>query len=335
MNSLLSTLPIGGFFELELPMGSAQPHSRAWAALASGRACLGMMMEKLHPTKVWVPFYICDSVLHALGNAHVSYAFYALNEELELPILPLLGNGEYILYVNYFGLKGDYTDQLSEHYGLRLLLDLTQAFFEEPSTGQWAFNSTRKFFGVPDGAYLYAPDALPPPAVPVNQSISIEHLVKRQIGAQAAAYAAYSHYEEALSYDVLSMSAISRSWLSWLDYSLIAAHRQANFHLYHQLLQPLFNEPEAVAWEWFPLPPGAIPFCYPVRLARPLTDRQPLFEQSIFVPWLWPEMCQRPQYFPLEKTFVDGVLALPLDHRYGLTEVTFVASQVALLLKRN
>ncbi|SNC67745.1 hypothetical protein SAMN06265337_2055 [Hymenobacter gelipurpurascens] len=331
MSNPTAAASIGGFFEIELPIGPVSPHARAWAALASGRACLAVLAGQLRPSRVWVPFYICDSVLQALEQAQVPYSFYALTEELELEAPVELSDGEYILYVNYFGLKTTYTATLARRYGARLLLDLTQAFFEEPAPGVWGFNSARKFFGVPDGAYLYAPAPMPPVTLPSNQAISLTHLVERQAGHQAAAYAAYSQYEEQLSYAPQGMSAVSQSWLSWLDYASIARKRQANYALYRQLLAPVLQS--GVAREWLPLEAGSIPFCYPLRLTRPVADRSQLFEHQIFVPWLWPEMRQRPGAFVREKTFVDGVLALPLDHRSGPAELSRVAEQVLRLLQ--
>jgi hypothetical protein len=330
MNTPLPVSPIGGFFELELPAGPARPHTRAWAALASGRACLAVILQELHPSQVWLPFYICDSVLRALAEAGVPYQFYHLTEKLELVELPELAPGEYLLYVNYFGVKMSYTEVLAQHYGTRLILDLTQAFFQEPAIGLWGFNSARKFFGVPDGAFLYAPDQRPPLALPANQAISLTHLVERKMGRQAAAYQAYSQYEEMLSYTPSGMSAVSHSLLSWLNYEKIAQQRQANFLQYQKLLAPLLQS--GVAREWLSLEEGSVPFCYPLRLARLVLDRRPLFEQRIFVPWLWPELRQRSGDFPLEKSLVDGVLALPIDHRYGPSEIEQVAQVVRKLL---
>ncbi|GGG53478.1 hypothetical protein [Hymenobacter glacieicola] len=330
MSNPTAAASIGGFFEVELPIGPARPHARAWAALASGRACLAVLASQLQPSRVWVPFYICDSVLHALEQAQVSYSFYALTEELELEVPVELSDGEYILYVNYFGLKTSYTATLARRYGARLLLDLTQAFFEEPAPGLWGFNSARKFFGVPDGAYLYAPEPMPPVTLPSNQAISLTHLVERQAGRQTAAYAAYSQYEEQLSYAPQEMSAVSQSWLSWLDYAGIARKRQANFALYQQLLAPVLQS--GAAREWLPLEAGTVPFSYPLRLTKPVEDRRQLFEQQIFVPWLWPEMRQRPGDFARERTFVDSVLALPLDHRYGPEHIARVAQAIVALL---
>src|SRR5204862_400143 len=57
--------PIGGFLPLELPPPAAPYHVDA-AALASGRACWHAILRSCRPSRVLVPFYICDAVLQPL-----------------------------------------------------------------------------------------------------------------------------------------------------------------------------------------------------------------------------------------------------------------------------
>ncbi|MBU6122879.1 hypothetical protein [Hymenobacter siberiensis] len=313
---------IGGFFELELPTGPHQLHPNAAESLSSGRACLVRLCQELRPALVYLPFYICDSVLAAFWSTATPYRFYGLTEALELRKLPVLEADEYLLYVNYFGLKDKYAADLQLQYGKQLLLDLTQAFYCQPSAGQYAFNSARKFFGVPDGAYLYKPnnnsedESLLP-----NKDISIDHLILRHLGRQSEAYAAFSKYEERITCDLTSMSAVTQSWLSWIDYAAVAAQRRANYNLYGKLLIE-YNIAE------MPLQSNEVPFCYPFRCAG--INRKLLFEQSIFVPCLWHEVNSRPGHegYTFEKQLVDELLPLPIDHRYGPAEIEFVAQQV-------
>lgn len=316
---------IGGFFELELPRGPHKLHGNATESLNSGRACLVRLCQEIRPTLVYLPFYICDSVLTALHSVAVPYCFYGLSESLELHELLVLGAGEHILYVNYFGLKDNYITALQLHYGNHLWLDLTQAFYYQPSTKQYAFNSARKFFGVPDGAYLYKPISDNKNSevkyIPPNQDISIDHLVLRHLGRQSEAYTAFSQYEDQMRCNVSSMSVMTQSWLSWIDYAAVAAQRRDNYNLYSKLLDEL-NVMK------MPLQANEVPFCYPFRCAG--LKRNLLFEQGIFVPFLWREVESRPNHedYSFEKHLVDELLPLPLDHRYGLAEIEFVAQQI-------
>ena len=56
---------VGGFFELEIGKHGAPLHQAA-ATLTSGRACLREIVRRLRPSRVWVPFYTCDSVVEPI-----------------------------------------------------------------------------------------------------------------------------------------------------------------------------------------------------------------------------------------------------------------------------
>ena len=168
--------PIGGFFELELNHSGQEFHrnSNAWWC---GRACLNLIIQQLKPTNIYVPFYVCDTLLEPLIENRVEYTFYEIDEVLEIKDLPVLGEGELLVYVNYFGLKEDYVEFLAKNYNEKLVIHNTQAFFSSQKKAI-SFNSARKFFGVPDGAYLYAPFELACDAPP-NDALSFKHLIDR------------------------------------------------------------------------------------------------------------------------------------------------------------
>ena len=47
--------------KIPIPIGAT-----GFAALTSGRACLRAILERTPPQRVFVPFYICDSVLEPI-----------------------------------------------------------------------------------------------------------------------------------------------------------------------------------------------------------------------------------------------------------------------------
>ena len=63
--------PIGGYFELELPV---YPELHADAiALNSGRGCLVYIMRCRHYKKVYVPYFTCDSAIETIKKLCVAY----------------------------------------------------------------------------------------------------------------------------------------------------------------------------------------------------------------------------------------------------------------------
>jgi hypothetical protein len=325
---------VGGFFEAEKPSNLAQDifHPQA-ISVTSGRACLKQILKSTQAKRMYIPFYICDTVLAVIQEAGAEFKFYKLNEDLTPASLPELNADELFLYVNYFGLNSETAEALRVQYGQQFILDNTQAFFakgnlETGNPNGWSFNSARKFFGVPDGAYLYAPVSLPATASQ-NKTLITEHLTQRTSKKLDQAYQLYLQNEELISTDWLDMSTYTRAVLEQIDYTEIQAVRQSNFSIYHQAfgtINKLALSSTALALK------GKIPFCYPLWLDSPV-DRTRLYEHTIFIPTLWKDVLNRSQPgFELEKSLSAQLLCLPLDHRYSESDCHYVIENIQNLL---
>lgn len=320
MKALAISKPIGGFFELETPRGASYYHSDA-LALSNGRACLNVILKTLKPSHIYVPFYSCDTLIApAIANG-IKYTFYPISQDFEPINLPDLGADELFVYINYFGLKGKYARQLGEYYRDRVVIDNTQAYFEKGYAFSWSFNSCRKFFGVPDGAFLY-------PAREIdaeysrNRNFIIDHLFLRLDGRQKEAFAAYQQNEMLQDCVPYRISMFSEKILKGADHGFAASRRRANFQVYHFELSGL-NQLGALA-----LPDEATPFCYPLLLNKKITPSY-FHEKSIFIPMLWKEVAERRQDgFHLEKGISENMLALPLDQRYSEEDLHFVINAI-------
>ena len=84
----------------------------------------------------------------------------------------------------------------------------------------WSFNSARKFFGVPDGAYLYSPEILKNDFT-INKDIEYHYLINRLIGKQELAYKQFIDYESGLDSEIKKISIFSNFFLSSIDYDLV------------------------------------------------------------------------------------------------------------------
>jgi len=220
---------LGGYFELELARG-AEFHKDA-LPFNSGRSAFRYLLRQQRPTKVYVPAFACDSLLNQQTLERVPFEFYHIDPSFEISILPALGPSERILYINYFDLKSDYANYLHEIYGDALILDGTQSFFRIAPEGVDTFYSARKFFGVPDGGYLYTSRKQGFPELTNDDSGGrFGHLLGR-LGGEASFY--YGEFLEAESdldtEDIRSMSPLTKKILSSIDYNRIAILRQRNF----------------------------------------------------------------------------------------------------------
>lgn len=310
MNTLLQK-SIGGFFELELASTDSSYHPDA-VALTSGRACLNLLLSITQASKIYLPYYICDTVLEPLKHHSIPYEFYNIDKDLKPTKILSLKKGEYILYVNYFGLMNNIIDTLHEQYGQQLILDNTQDFFAKKYHDCWSFNSARKFFGVPDGAYLYIPSHFDKKKCldfvkQRNTEIQHAHLIERLLNKPA--HDLFIANEAQISLDIMSMSALSEKLLAAINYEDIIKRRKNNFLIYqnafakiNQLSVTLNNN---------------IPFCYPLWIHQEI-QRELLYQQQIFIPTLWRDTITRNiPGFTFEKQFSLQLLPLPLDHRYN------------------
>lgn len=298
---------IGGFFGLELTYGDFQYHPNA-LALSTGRACINLLLKELKPSKVYVPYYTCNATYEPFAINGVATEYYEIDELLFPKQLPELKQNEYFFYTNYFGVKKNHVAKLLEIFGERLIIDDTHSFFGKGYASNWSFTSARKYFGVPDGAYLYSPLKISESFERFKQ-ISVEHNVNRLIGNQALAYEQYVAYEKTLTSEINAISLYSEMVLSHIDYNEVMEKRKRNFRFYLKELGHI-NQLKDITET------GDVPFCYPF-LPPSAIERKLFFENQVYIPSYWMDTLERNiPGFEFEKKLSSNMLPLIIDHRY-------------------
>lgn len=303
---------IGGYFELELPQGT-EYHSQA-IALNTGRNALEYILRARGYKKVYLPYYSCEVLLEPFEKLGVEFSFYHINESLEPEQSIALKDDEAILYVNYFGLKQDFVTTLAANYGKQLIVDNTQAFYAKPIEGIDTFYSCRKFFGVPDGAYLYC-DALLDEELEQDHSWErMTHLLKRIDVSAEAAYADFREQSEKLKNNpIRKMSNLTHRIMASIDYDGVAGRRRQNY----QLLNEAIGNKNGIA-----LPPSAdaVPMVYPF-LTTDQQLRQRLIDNKVYIATYWPNVLDWINTDSTEYTLTTQLLPLSIDQRYGEEEM--------------
>ena len=144
---------IGGYFELELNRG-VEYHKNA-IKLNTGRNCLEYIIKTSGIQKIYIPAYTCNVIMEPIIKLKIKFEFYNIDENLEPIFNKDLSVNEALLYTNYFGIKDKSVKKLARIYKKKLIVDNSQSFFSKPYNILGTFYSPRKFFGVPDGGYLY------------------------------------------------------------------------------------------------------------------------------------------------------------------------------------
>ena len=308
---------IGGYFELELPQ-SLELHSKA-IALNSGRFCLEFILLCRKYSKIYVPYFTCDSAIEPILKLNISYAFYHIDENYYIIDDINLADGEALLYTNYWGLNSQYCYELSLKYGNKLILDYTQAFYAKPINGIDTFYSCRKYFGVPDGGYLYT-DAIPD--FELDQDISYDRfdsLLKRIDLSAEDGYADFRKSSESFhDFPIRYMSKLTRRIMQSIDYQGIAIKRKNN---YEYLRKALGGQP---------LSDSDVPMVFPYHSINGEELRRYLIQNRVFVAKYWPNVDSWAGHDAIETKMAYNMLPLPIDQRYGIEEMDYIINLISI-----
>ena len=311
--------PIGGFFEFEI--GAGVEYHESALRLNSGRNALEYILRAKHYRKVYLPFYVCDVLLQPLARQGVPSAFYHINEQFE-PVFDLRGlrEDEAFLYVNYFGLFDEVVESLARRCK-NLIVDNSQAFYAKPAIGVDTFYSPRKFFGVPDGSYLYTDRPLDEPLERDSSHERCEHLLRRVDGGPEDTYSRFLKSEEVIdSLPLRSMSNLTRRVLQGIDYDGVARRRVSNYRALHEALESV-NSIDCDRRE------GQVPMVYPF-LGHQRGLRDYLISRRIYVARYWPNVLNWTGEGSVEHEFAMNVVPLPIDQRYGQAQMERIIGEV-------
>lgn len=308
---------IGGYLELE--EASGREYYEDLYRVNLGRTAFLLLLRTRQIRKIYMPYFLCESVFQVCRENDTEMIFYYLSEELE-PVLPQGApeEGTYVYLVNYYGcLTEDKIRYYKKKFG-NIIVDNTQAFYDRPVEGIDTIYSCRKFFGVGDGAYL-ATDAQPDMDLPEDHSMEhMAHVLGRY------EYDAGTYYQRMLdtaagfgSSGVRRMSRLTENLLKTIDYEGIKRKREANYRLLAELLpsgSPFNGE----------IPEG--PFAYPYYHRSGIELRRWLAGKKIFVPTNWKNVLRDLKADTLEYQWSENILPVPCDQRYGREEMEYIAA---------
>jgi len=324
-----AAFPVGGYFELELDDGGEYHTSGIRFNL--GRSCLEFLLRCSPPEVVYIPYYTCSAVLEPIKKLGLDCRFYSLNANLEVDLLHPISPNSRILYTNYFGLKSRYVESLCSRFKNSLIVDNAQAFYSLPPTGIDAFYSCRKFFGVPDGAYLYSSSGRIEDYSELALDTSVErmdYLLRRiEFGAREG-YQSFRRVEDSFqSVGMRRMSKLSERLMRSIRYSQVAEIRKLNYSRLHDALSR-FNElgilPDV----------GEVPLAYPFLIDKPGL-RERLIENDIFVPLYWENVLKDAAQHQWEYYLASRLCPLPIDQRLNIEDLDKIAGVVKSFLNEK
>ena len=315
---------IGGYLELEKNRGTLF-HNGAWT-LNSGRSCLEWVIIEKKIKTIALPYFICDVVSEVCKKHRLKILRYHIDSNLQPADLP--DDSVYWLYlVNYYGtLKPETISKYQRRADIDahdngliqgVIVDNTQAFYDIPVDEAYILYTCRKYFGVPDGAFLYARDLGGYEEFELDKSAEyVGHLLGRFEGDASDYYEVFKGNDERLRYTgIKRMSRLTENLLRGIDYEYVKKRRTENYRYLSEKLDNL-NKLNA---EHLHNIEGA--FAYPLWIDDGDSFRQKLIAEKIYVPILWPNTLKETDSSSLEFDLAQNILPLPCDQRYGIDEM--------------
>lgn len=312
---------IGGYIEFER-LTNKMLHEKG-ILLNSARDCFFYLCEAHLAKKIWIPYFLCDSIYKLCRKKGIKYDFYHIDKNW-LPVNVKLQQDEYIYIVNYYGQLDEAAIlALKMKYG-NIIIDNTQAYFNAPIEGIDTLYSCRKYFGVPDGGVLFTDGHLD---CDMEQEVSYNRMNFLLGRYEKTASEFYSEYVANNDYfdtqPMKRMSKLTKNLLHGIDYDFVKQRRTENFKYLHGRLGKI-NQLE------MNIPNGA--FAYPLMLENASAIRKQLIKQKIYIPVLWPNVLDECAAGSWEYKLASDVLPLPVDQRYDLDDMSYMVNVINGLL---
>ena len=293
------------------------PESAHTLWVNSGRAAFECILRSLPalPLRVWVPRFVCDTLLEPLARLRVSVLRYAVDAQL-CPVLPAEATAQDVLVlVNYFGLTGEAVAAAAAAAPCPVVVDATTALYTPPLPGVPTFYSPRKFAGLADGG-LAVGVKQGMPDLPADAESDARTAALMRHSDAAAVQAA----EDALSTPPKRMGQLTRQLMAYTPWQAAAAQRLRNYAVLHRAMAPINRL-------HLPPVPAHAPMCYPLVCGIPGL-RDFLIDAGVRLPLYWPEVIEQTDAGDTANRLARTLLPLPLDQRYTEADMQRLAELV-------
>lgn len=315
-------MEIGGYFGIERLEGK-EFHSEA-VRFNYARCCLRYIIQARKIAKIYIPYYCCDSVIKACSDIQVEY--YHISKSFQPLFEKKLKENEFVYLINYYGELPDAFIKGFVQKHQNVIVDNVQSFYSKPIKDVDSIYSCRKYFGVPDGAYLYT--NLPRIHLERQSAIKqMEYLIGRQEQGASRYYPQYSASEEYIDErDIKGMSWVSQYIMSAVNYDSVAEKRADNFRFLHKKLSGI-NQISVNGTTG--------PYAYPFYVEDGEMLRKELINQKIYIPILWQNVLYTVKEDSVESKYVKNLLPIPCDQRYGQEEMSRIVCAIMKFISKR
>jgi hypothetical protein len=334
---------IGGFFGLEEILSSDNCYPPFLMGknifLVNARSGILLLIKLLSPPNVWLPSYLCASIVETVEKSETRVRFYGVTYSLEVPSRTWLDDvqqGDLVVLVDYFGFPCDYScARQAKEQGAWVLEDACQALLskEVGNYSDFVLFSPRKFLGVPDGGILTLRresdfphlDLQSPPAEWWLSAL-LATVLRREFdsyGGSRRWFELFQKVEAEAPIGKYTMSELSKMLLmNAFDYSAIARRRIDNYEILADKMSDLALFPD--------LSSNTVPLGFPIHVEGRDNLRRVLFDHKIYPPVHWPIQGIVPEEFEDSHKLASEIMTLPCDQRYDSSDMYRITELVSV-----
>ncbi|MDX9694883.1 MAG: hypothetical protein RBT49_03745 [Bacteroidales bacterium] len=358
---------IGGEIDISLDSFNSNENYSFYDRLLfydSGRTALSVVLSNnyISNNKFLLPIYSCESIIKPFKELNIHFDYYDinLNFDLDLEIIQTRIHQEEftaILIIDYFGFTFD-KNVISKlkNFGLLVIEDISHLsvipllFNKYKSLSDIVFGSLRKNLPVADGGFIVKNSNFSfqqiEPEYTLHSMFKLSSKILRGIYSESnirnddfeetylKLSAKAEHLLDLSDSNLKGMSNWSLNLLKRLDLLKIYEKRRLNF----KMLLILFIDNELID---IPLinkdidsHPEYMPYLFPILVNKKnKLIRETLKSNSIYTSIIWESFDKkRIENYPNSKYISENILCLPVDDRYGSSDMMFLFKKIRSLL---
>lgn len=311
--------------------------------LFNARSGIKLVVDQLKPRKIWLPSYLCPTIITAIDPEVSEIAFYSLNSQFGISstnFITLIHPDDLFLVIDYFGFSFDkkILEQVRAR-GCQIIRDCSQALFfdhQNDDLCDYHLYSPRKFLGVTDGGILhfktgtkFVPPTLEGPNDEVLYLLNQALILRREFdlyGGNRIWNDYFKRGESRFTPGRSSMSELTRIMLEFaFEFDQIKEQRKQNYSVLGSKLGDLALFPV--------LSPEVTPLGFPIRVQNRDVVQKGLFAKSIYPPIHWDISNSVPEEFFESHQLTQQIMTIPCDQRYDEDDMEFVSDSLLELIR--
>jgi len=310
-----------------------------------GLSSLSLILESLNiagDKTVLLPSYLCPDILIPFKKFGIKYYFYKVNGNLVIDIADLLnkvnGNIAAVLFINYFGFpqRTEVLNALNslKEKGIVIIEDAVHSFFSEfETTGDYIFNSFRKFLPV-DGGIVLSNKSLTKRRVKSNCKYTLYRNTGRLLRGTHinCGFPSSSLFLKLFKISEKNYCNLKPSGFPWMSRLILSKQDIPGMidkrkSIYKKLLEE-FGQYAL----YKTLPEDVVPLGSPVLVENRDKIRKKLINKNIFCPvhWSLPDEVDR-NNFPGSYYLSERILTIPVNERMDDRSIDYLSKSLRSL----